>query len=75
MLANPLGDLDEAAVVAGVDAELAAGIPGPTILEELQHGMELVGEKFAACEYYLSELIYAADIFKKVNGLLGESLQ
>jgi dimethylamine corrinoid protein len=74
-LAQALGDLDEAAVVAGVDAELAAGVPGLTILEELQHGMELVGEKFASCEYYLSELIFAADIFKKVNGLLGVTLQ
>jgi dimethylamine corrinoid protein len=74
-LAQSLGDLDEAAVLSGVDDELAAGVPGLAILEELQQGMELVGERFASGEYYLSELIYAADIFKKVNGLLGVTLQ
>ena len=37
--------------------------------------MEIVGKRFEDGEYYLSELIFAADIFKKVNDPLAERLK
>ena len=37
--------------------------------------MNIVGERFEECEYYLSELIYAADIFKKAGAPLQEELK
>ncbi len=37
--------------------------------------MNLVGERFEAEEYFLSELIYAADIFKKASAPLQEGLK
>ena len=62
-------------MIAGVEAELSAGKDPMAILEEVQAGMEIVGKRFEDGEYYLSELLYAADIFKKVNAPLAERLQ
>jgi len=58
-----------------VEQKLAAGEPVLAILEELQAGMSVVGERFEGGEYYLSELIYAADIFKKAGAPLQEGLK
>jgi dimethylamine corrinoid protein len=53
----------------------AAGATPLSILEELQAGMNVVGERFECGDYYLSELIYAADIFKKAGAPLQEGLK
>jgi dimethylamine corrinoid protein len=74
-LAQALGDLEEATAIALVDAKLASGETPLSILEELQAGMTIVGERFEEGEYYLSELIYAADIFKKASAPLQEGLK
>jgi dimethylamine corrinoid protein len=74
-LAQALGDLQESEVMAGVEAELSAGKDPMAILAEVQAGMEIVGKRFEEGEYYLSELLYAADIFKQVNVPLAERLQ
>lgn len=74
-LAQALGDLDEAAVKTIVADAVAAKRDPLAIVDELQEGMEIVGKKFEADEYFLSELIYAAEIFKQANAPLGESLK
>ncbi|MHB1344189.1 MAG: cobalamin B12-binding domain-containing protein [Thermoleophilia bacterium] len=74
-LAQALGDLDEAAVKTMVAEAVAAKRDTLAIVDELQEGMEIVGKKFEADEYFLSELIYAAEIFKQANAPLGESLK
>lgn len=74
-LAQALGDLDEAAVKTMVAEAVAAKRDPLAIVDELQEGMEIVGKKFEADEYFLSELIYAAEIFKQANAPLGESLK
>ncbi len=74
-LARALGDLDEASVVDSVAEQLTAGQPPLAILAELQAGMDIVGERFEAGEYFLSELLYAADIFKQANAPLAEGLK
>ncbi|MHB8867338.1 MAG: cobalamin B12-binding domain-containing protein [Thermoleophilia bacterium] len=74
-LAQALGDLDEAAVKTMVAEAVAAKRDPLSIVDELQEGMEIVGKKFEADEYFLSELIYAAEIFKQANAPLGESLK
>lgn len=40
------------------------------ILEECRSGMEQVGERYSTGEYFLSELIMSADMFKKVAAKL-----
>lgn len=74
-LAQAMGDLDEAQAVALVEARLAAGVEPLAVLQELQMGMNLVGQRFERGEYYLSELIYGADIFQKASAPLQERLQ
>jgi methanogenic corrinoid protein MtbC1 len=74
-LARAVGDLDEQTATRLVEEKLAAGEPVLSILEELQAGMSVVGERFEGGEYFLSELIYAADIFKKAGAPLQEGLK
>jgi dimethylamine corrinoid protein len=74
-LAQALGDLDEASAVSLVAEKLGRGEAALAILEELQAGMNLVGERFESGEYFLSELIYAADIFKQAGAPLQEGLK
>jgi methanogenic corrinoid protein MtbC1 len=70
-----VGDLEEDKAILLVTDKLAKGEPALSILEELQAGMNIVGERFENEEYYLSELIYAADIFKKAGAPLQEELK
>ena len=74
-LAQAVGDLEEDKAVTLVEDKLAKGEPALWILEELQAGMNIVGERFETGDYYLSELIYAADIFKKAGAPLQEELK
>ena len=74
-LAQAVGDLEEDKAVVLVQDKLAKGEAALSILEELQAGMNIVGERFESGEYFLSELIYAADIFKKAGAPLQEELK
>jgi dimethylamine corrinoid protein len=74
-LAQAVGDLEEDKAVVLVQDKLAKGEAALSILEELQAGMNIVGERFEEGEYYLSELIYAADIFKKAGAPLQQELK
>jgi len=40
------------------------------ILDECRAGMDMVGKLYSSGEYFLSELIMSADIFKKIVGML-----
>jgi corrinoid protein of di/trimethylamine methyltransferase len=69
MLENPILKKIEEGVVAGdmdcvlsmVKQALASGIePYKIISEGLSHGMKIVGEKYEASEYYLPDVIVAA---------------
>ena len=73
-IAQALGDLDEATVMLSVQEKIAADAAPLSIIEELQAGMNIVGQRFEDGEYFLSELIYAADIFKKASAPLQERL-
>ena len=68
-----MGDLEEDKAVTLVADKLAKGEPALSILEELQAGMNIAGQRFEDCEYLLSELIYAADIFKKAGALVDQA--
>ena len=74
-LAQALGDLEEDKAMGLVAEKSAAGEPALSIMDELQQGMGVVGERFESGEYYLSELICAAEVFKKVSAPLQDGLQ
>jgi dimethylamine corrinoid protein len=74
-LSKLLADLQEDQVMETVKERLAKGEPAIGIIDELQKGMELVGQRYQAQEYYLSELIMSADIFKTATALMGDAFK
>ncbi len=71
--AEPTGEIAQA--IAGLsfdkatklaDQAIAEGKDPLAIVNECRVGMELVGDLYSSGEYFLSELIMSADIFKKV---------
>ncbi len=66
-LVNAMHQLDEAKVFSLTDQRIAANEPVMAILEDLQEGMRRIGEDFEAGNYFLSELIMSAVVFKQVS--------
>ncbi len=71
-LTPALGELNEEKVLQSVLLLKEKGTAPLDIITQLQAGMEIVGRKFEEQELYLSELIYAAKIFKKSIDILGD---
>lgn len=69
-LVDALTELNEDAVLEEVKAQLDAGVPAMEILVQLQQGMELVGERYEAGDYFLAEMIMSADIFSSAAALM-----
>ena len=64
-LTRAILELDRDAVPVLVREKLATGQDPSDILEECRKGMTIVGERFAQGEYFLSELIISAELFKQ----------
>jgi dimethylamine corrinoid protein len=73
-LAQAVGDLQPDAAVSLVQEKIAAGEDAMAVLAELQDGMGIVGDKFESGEYYLSELIFAGEIFKQASAPLQDAI-
>ncbi|MBS4025305.1 MAG: cobalamin-dependent protein [Clostridia bacterium] len=71
-ISKALAELDEDVVLKEVEELSNQGVPAFEILAALQKGMEEVGKKFEDKEYFLSELIMSADIFKTATSTLGD---
>jgi methylmalonyl-CoA mutase cobalamin-binding domain/chain len=69
-----LGDLEEDRLLAAVKDSLSAGDDPMAIVEACRNGMEEVGKRFSAEEYFVSELIVSAELFNSVMKLLGPAL-
>ena len=69
-LVDAMADLQEDAVLEEVRALKAKGVPPADIINAVQQGMAIVGQRFEEKEYYLSELIMSAEIFNAVRPLL-----
>jgi methanogenic corrinoid protein MtbC1 len=69
-LAKALGDLKEDEALAIVEKRLKAGADPMAILEEARRGMETVGKRFAASEYFIPDLVYSGEILKSINELV-----
>ncbi len=65
-----VADLDEQAVLELVQERLDAEQDALLIFDACRQGMTLVGEYFQEGEYFISELIYSAAIFKRVAKML-----
>ena len=65
-LAEAMAGLKFTEVIKLVDQAVEQGEDALRILNDCRAGMDYVGEKYNTGEYFLSELIMSADIFKKV---------
>ncbi len=63
-------DLDDETTVRLVKEKLEAGESPKDILEALTSGMNIVGDKYAAKEYFLSDLVMAAEVFQSAMELI-----
>jgi dimethylamine corrinoid protein len=74
-LIEALVNLDEDTVLKEVKELKAKNIDVLDIIAYLQEGMSGVGKKFETKEYFLSELIMSAEIFKSASEILGKSAE
>ena len=65
-LSVALRDLKEDEVYRLVKEKLEQGTSPLEIIEACNQGMEAVGERFSSNEYFISQLIYSAEILKTV---------
>jgi methanogenic corrinoid protein MtbC1 len=68
-------DMEEEQALEQVQKRLSAGEKAKDILEELSAGMDVVGEKYGAKEYFLADLVMAAEIFKQAMELLQPAME
>jgi len=71
IIRDSMGDLDEDILFDEVKKAVDAGTPAGEILDSLQAGLDIVGDRFGAGEYFLSELMMSADLFNEASELLG----
>ena len=74
-LSQALRDLDENKVNELVEKELAGGSSALDIIKACNEGMVAVGELFSKCEYFISQLIFSAEILKGVMARLEPLLE
>ena len=70
-LTDAIVDMREDEVLAHVRAARDAGTPPAAIIAALQEGMRTIGDRYEAGDYFLSELIMSAEIFKQALAQLG----
>ena len=73
-LINALVDLEEDTFNSLFEDALAAGEDPLILLEKCRKGMEIVGKHFEDKEYFLTDLIMAAEIFKTASSQLEPKL-
>ena len=74
-ITQTLVNLDEDGTLDLVKQAEIKGIDPLEIISYLRDGMELIGQKFAAKEYYISDMIYAAEIFHQAMKIVEPLLQ
>jgi len=70
-----LAELNEQEAARLVKERLDAGDDPVTILDDLRRGMDIVGERYKAGDYFLSELIVSGEIFKDSMKLIEPHLK
>lgn len=73
-LINAIGDLKEEEALKLVKMMLDAGEDPFKIMECVRKGMEIVGNRFANSEYFISDLIYSGEILKAITALIKPKL-
>jgi methanogenic corrinoid protein MtbC1 len=74
-LATAIADLEEPTVLKLVQERLDAGEDPAAILASCREGMVLVGKRYEASEYFVSDLIMAGEIFKQALALFSSRIK
>jgi methylmalonyl-CoA mutase cobalamin-binding domain/chain len=75
MLVRYISQLDAENALEDVKTKVSQGEDPYTILMECRKGLEEVGKKFETCEYFIADLIFAADLFKQITNILEPELR
>jgi methylmalonyl-CoA mutase cobalamin-binding domain/chain len=62
-------------LVEMIQTAIQKGIPAEEIIEVLSEGMNVVGEKYQAGEYFVTMLIIAGEVMKEAMAVLGPHLE
>jgi methylmalonyl-CoA mutase cobalamin-binding domain/chain len=73
-LADALLALDKEAALAATQQGLAADQDPLALVDDARQGLEIVGDKFESGEFFLMELMRAAQIFQSVAGVLNPKI-
>lgn len=73
-LTNALVELEGDKAISIVNQSLAEGVNPLELVEKLQQGMVIVGEKFSRSEFFLSELIMTGEIMKEAMAIIEPKL-
>lgn len=60
-----LAELKNEETIAIVKQELEANEKPTTIIEELREGLDIIGKRFEEGRYFLSELVFGGELFKR----------
>ncbi|MHA1650924.1 MAG: cobalamin B12-binding domain-containing protein [Candidatus Helarchaeota archaeon] len=74
-LSQKLVNLDEDQALTLVKKAISNSIAPLEIIDALRTGMDIIGQKFANKEYYISDMVYAAEIFHLAMDILTPHLQ
>ena len=61
-----LSDLKEPEALEFVDNALAEGVDPMALLDAAREGMNIVGQRFAAEDYFIPDLIFSGEILKRI---------
>jgi 5-methyltetrahydrofolate--homocysteine methyltransferase len=71
---NALADLKEKEAIKMVEDMLNAGEDPFKIMEYVRRAMEIVGNRFASSEYFISDLLYSGEILRAVTAIIRPKL-
>jgi methylmalonyl-CoA mutase cobalamin-binding domain/chain len=69
-LTESLIEMEEAQAIEQVETLLASGESAENVLAALSEGMSIVGDRYSREEYFLADLVFAAEIFKQSMNIL-----
>lgn len=75
LLVQYIANLEAEKAFQYVKSQIAQGADPYIILSECRKGLDEVGKKFETCEYFVADLMYAAEMFEKITDVLLPELQ
>jgi methanogenic corrinoid protein MtbC1 len=74
-LTAKIAELNEPEALAAINNALDSGIDPNEMIEVLKNAMKIVGDRFEAQEYFLTDLVMAGEILRQANEILKPRLQ